>query len=949
MSPARWERVKEIFDEASDASAAERPGLIERLACGDPEIVQEVRALLDQASRAQEDFLASPLDPGPAVQTFRPGDLVAGRYRIDSFLAAGGMGEVYAAEDTLLRVRIALKTVHPAIVRDDNSRRRFRHEIQTARRVAHPNVCRVFDIGVHGPSLFLTMELLEGETLAAALRRDGRLTLEQALPVLRSLTEAIQAAHDVQVIHRDLKPSNIFLTHSSTGPRLVVTDFGLARDISEKPPDPSNNDSTMSLISGGVVGTPAYMAPELLHGERASIASDLYALGVVMYEMAVGRRPFESKTPFAEALKKVKDLAPPPSQFQADVDPHWERAILRCLAPDPAARFVSARDVYAAITAPTPEPPPAAPWAHQPKRIAAGAALTLVLGAGLWWWRQPSSPIAAPLARVGSEQAVRPLTSKPGIEQQPAFSPDGRRVAFAATGENGGNIDIYVTPIDSERLTRLTESPQRDDSPAFSPDGQSLAFIRRSSEVFTREGRRCMDGTVWVMTAEGKGEHQIPAGSRVQRVAWTPSGELIYSECEGDGLTQNSIYGLSLASGERRVLAKPAAGTRGYPHFAISPDGASLAMTRWLAEPSTEIVVRPLAGGAERMLFREPSLVTTVAWSPDGSGVIFTSRHDNRERLSRVPALRLSERPQPIPGIEPGADHPAVHASGRLAFDRVTQNVDVWQYDLRGPGAQPVIASTRRDSSAQISPDGRRLVFSSDRSGVSDLWLAGANGANLRQLTKNMPRSGAPAWSPDGKWIVFDSMAQGNKELWIVADDGSGLRALTTDEKVEEGRAAFSMDGQWVFHRSDRSGSRQLWKVPFVGGTPVQVTKNGAEEPRPSPDGKFVYYARDRRVPGVWKVPVDGGPETLVTDKPYFGYWDVTRTGIYHLDVLGKEAEHAILLYEFATGKTHRVGAVKKPTDRELPGFSVSRDGRFAYVLQIESMEGDIYLMDGFR
>ena len=957
MDPARWERVKEIFDEASETAGATRMALIQLRANGDTEVEQEVLALLTQSEQAGEGFLSSPIDPGPAANVFRPGDLVAGRYRIEKFLAAGGMGEVYAAEDSLLHTRIALKTVHSAIVRDEQARRRFRQEIQTARMVAHHHVCRVFDIGVHGHAppaaqcLFLTMELLEGETLAAYLKRGNRYTLEQAVPILRALTEGVQAAHDVQVIHRDLKPSNIFLTSASTGPRVVVTDFGLARDTSETPRRSSTHDSTASLMSGLVMGTPAYMAPELLQGGRASVASDIYALGVVMYEMAVGKRPFESDTPFAEALKKVKGLPPPPSRLDPAIDPRWERAILRCLNPDPAQRFPAVRDVYSALTGAVAAPLPAQ---RAPRHwwVAGTVAAALALGAGYWALspRKPASTVLTGVpASASAELLVRPLTSQRGVESYPAFSPDGQRLAFAGTGENSANVDIYVTPIDAERLVRLTSSPDLDVSPAFSADGQSLAFIRRPAGGTSREGRRCSDGTLWVMSADGRNERPIPAGTRVQHVTWSPAAELIYSECDGEGMTRNTIYGISLTTGVRRVIAASPEGTRGYPSFALSPDGASLAMTRWLASPSTELVVRPLEGGAERVLFRDPSLVSTLAWSPDGAEIIYSAQADGRERLSRLNAAGPSDRPHPIPGIEPGASNPAIHPSGRLAFSRSAQNVDVWRYDLASGGAAPVIASTRRDSSAQVSPDGRRLVFSSDRSGMSDLWVADTHGGNLLQITRNMPRSGAPAWSPDSKWIAFDSMAKGSKELWVVSADGSGLRQLTNEEKVEEGRTAFSTDGQWIFHRSDRSGTRQIWKVPVMGGAPIQVTKNGGEEPHSSLDGKFVYYARDRRAPGIWRVPVDGGPETLVASQPYFGYWDVTSTGIYYLDLSSQDGPHAIMLHDFATGQSRRVGLVKKPINRELPGFSISRDGHAAFVLQVESMEGDIYLVDGFR
>ena len=310
---------------------------------------------------------------------FSPNQLVASRYRVARFIGAGGMGEVYEAEDIELSERVALKTIRPDIAGDERAIDRFKREIHLARQVSHPNVCRIFDLGYHDVPgsppqsriTFLTMELLGGETLAERLERSGRMSTAEALPIIRQMAAALDAAHRAGIIHRDFKSPNVMLvpqvtpaprpvaseatnqagqTPPSGGElpgateelRAVVTDFGLARSTSLE-------ETTRSLTGGGVMGTPAYMAPEQVEGGEITPAVDIYALGVVMYEMLTGAQPFVADTPLAVAVKRLKEPPAPPRAQVQDLDPVWEAVILRCLERDPADRFVDVKDVVKAL------------------------------------------------------------------------------------------------------------------------------------------------------------------------------------------------------------------------------------------------------------------------------------------------------------------------------------------------------------------------------------------------------------------------------------------------------------------------------------------------------------------------------------------------------------------------------------------------------------------------
>ncbi|MEO8502846.1 MAG: tetratricopeptide repeat protein [Acidobacteriota bacterium] len=282
---------------------------------------------------------------------FFAGDLVAGRYKIKSFLARGGMGEVYEAEDLELNSEVALKTVDPRVAEDERAIERFKREIQLARRVTHPNACRIFDVGFHplphgSAIVFLTMELLRGETLAARLRREGPMPPATALPVLRQVAAGLGAAHKAGIIHRDFKSENVFLVPDpgeEAGLRAVVADFGIARGAVE---DAANAKLTMA---GGVIGTPAYMSPEQLSGDTMTSASDIYALGLVMYEVVTGRLPFQGDTAIATAVKRLTEPPPSPRTYVPDLDRRWEAVILHCLERRPEDRYSTALEAIAAL------------------------------------------------------------------------------------------------------------------------------------------------------------------------------------------------------------------------------------------------------------------------------------------------------------------------------------------------------------------------------------------------------------------------------------------------------------------------------------------------------------------------------------------------------------------------------------------------------------------------
>jgi len=425
-SAQQWERILELFQAAVKKSKVERPGFLEAVCAAEPEVCAEVKRRVSEYEKAEYEKPGSPV-------MFGGGEVLAGRFRVKRLLGVGGMGEVYEATDLVLRETVALKTVRFDVASDERMKARFAQEVYAARKIAHPNICRIHDLHYHEVAgsfpaiIFLTMELVKGETLAVRLRRAGSMNLRDARLIAEQLIAALMAAHRAGVIHRDFKSANVILTGSlDDGVRAVVTDFGLARSLHES----DRGDSLTE--SGKIVGTPAYMAPEQLLGGPITPAVDIYALGVVLYEMVTGTRP-------AKAL-------PSPRLLRPDLPIEWERAIIGCLEREPANRIPRALDVWTAITADVQAPAATADAPAAKTRIRAAAATVagaaILVGAltGAWFLGRHRPPAEAIHWYDDGTRALRDGLSftamnafERAVKLDPEFTLAHARLAEAAT------------------------------------------------------------------------------------------------------------------------------------------------------------------------------------------------------------------------------------------------------------------------------------------------------------------------------------------------------------------------------------------------------------------------------------------------------------------------------------------------------------------------------------
>jgi Tol biopolymer transport system component len=559
-------------------------------------------------------------------------------------------------------------------------------------------------------------------------------------------------------------------------------------------------------------------------------------------------------------------------------------------------------------------------------------------------------------SRRTEPMSVVPLTTLPGWELDPALSPDGSHLAFSWVDRGAFGGDIYVQLIGAGTPLRLTTDPADDCSPAWSPDGRHIAFFR-----YVAGGEQA----IFTVPALGGPERRLQATSGQPwsgPLDWSADGKLLAFPVKASpdrSLIGSSIFLLSVETLEKRRLTAPPEEHQADMAPAFSPDGRFVAFARFRGTTKPGVYVVPVTGGEPRRVSLgdvwtrgEPSGLT---WTADGNSIVVSWSPDpwpTSVSLWRVPVS--GGVPVLVPVGGDNAHQPSISRRGnRLAFKRAHFDTDTWEIGISGAppeGHSPrrVLSSSRSDDCPQISPDGSKIAFASDRSGTNEIWMCDRDGANALQLTRFGANSGTPRWSPDSRRIAFDSTERQN-DIFVLEVAGGLPRRLTLEASLET-VPSWSGDGRWIYFASDRAGGLQVWKAPADGGPAVQVTRRGGFAAFESPDGKLLYYSKYDAV-GIWTVPVDGGDERRVHDLPptgFWGYWDIGRRGLYFVNPTAKPRP-AIELFDLATRRVTRIAELETPPVQWTPALSVSRDERSILYTQEEQGGSDILLVEGFR
>ena len=710
-----------------------------------------------------------------------------GHYRIVGLLGRGGMGEVYAAEDTKLRRPVALKVLPPGVAADPARRARFEREARAIAALNHPSIVTIHSIEEVDGVQFLTMELVEGETLDRLIA-GGRLTLGQILATAIGIADAVSAAHERGIVHRDLKPANVMVAPDG---RVKVLDFGLAK-LKAVGGDGTNLASltTAQLTGEGrIVGTVAYMSPEQAEGKTVDHRSDTFSLGVILYEMATGERPFKGDTALSVLSAIIKDTPPSVTDLKPAVPREVAKIIGHCLVKDVERRYQSAKDLRNELEEikrdldsgelAKAEAPRVETKAGRTRRLAAVAIMVVVAAiAGGYFALRPGRQAPPPVSTSPEARFTR-LTSQPEMELFPSLSPDGKWMVYSAGP--AGDADIYLQSVGGENPINLTkDSPGADWSPVFSPDGEQIAF--RSE----RQG-----GGIFLMGRTGESVRRLTDVG--YNPAWSPDGREMAFATESVEVNPYSRWGLSslwvvsVASGEKRQLTR-ADGVQ--PSW--SPHRHRIAFWDTFGGSSStqrDIWTVAVAGGDPVRVTDDPAVDWNPVWSPDGRYLYFASDRGGSMNLWRVGIDEVSGKvvgqPQPVTTPSPFAGHMSFSADGsRMAFASVLRlsNVERTPFDATAGRVhgepQPVTSGSRYWWPPDLSPDGVWITMASAY-GVEDLFIVRSDGTGLRQLTNDPYLDRWPRWSPDGSQIAFYSNRSGYHEVWAINPDGSRLRQLS--------------------------------------------------------------------------------------------------------------------------------------------------------------------------
>ena len=881
-----------------------------------------------------------------------------GSYVVLAPIATGGMGVVYRSRDTKLDRDVALKVLPERVAANPVALAHFESEAKAVAALSHPGIVAIHDFGRIDGVTFTVSELLEGETLRSALVR-GALPLGRALEVASQVADALAEAHAHGFVHRDLKPENVFLTRDG---RAKLLDFGLAvrsdtapdRDGgSVVPTDPADAGSSR------VPGTAAYMSPEHARGLAVDAASDQFSLGIVLYEMLAGVRPFQGPSS-AEILSSVlRDEPPPLGDRVPGLPDHVRWIVERCLAKRPEERYAStldlARDLHACRTrlgeGPLAQRRPAkAGWTRSWAAASAGLAI-LVLAA-----------IAAHWASVGRESCgyrtllaghrFQRVTDRSMNALSPTLSPSGDRVAFVQR-ISPGDTDVFVQGVDGGRPVDITgDNPGEDGEPAFSPDGTLLAF--RSDRA---------GGGLFVVESLGGPARRVATFGHDP--AWLPDGRHLVFATAATGSpygrlgVESELWTVDLGTGQTALLVPKDA-----MQPAVSPHGRRVAF--WTVRPGTaqrDIASAPLGGDDTEDGFALATDDAACDWSPfwmdEGRYIGFASDRGGTMNLWRVRVDEDTGRPLappepvPVPARTAGPFRGA--RDGRsVVYQAGTSSVDLVKVFLDGAGLpsdrqETLVADVEGMGEPRLSPSGDLVAFSMLRAG-EDLWVVGTDGRGLRRVTAGRFHDRSPSFSADGGALYFHSDRSGTFGVWKVLLDGSGLATVASPAGIQSFRSLASPDGRFLALQGERTGT-VLLPTAFPQGAPLPA-------PLPAPEDGIRFQATSFSTDG--RLAAGHG---VARDETYRGtwLWDLKAKRYERLSLEGScpqlvlDGRRAYFLRQSTPFQPARIAlldvatrrwsvVLPKPGEAGVIAFAAAPDGSALYVVR-ERSRTDIWLM----
>jgi eukaryotic-like serine/threonine-protein kinase len=896
MKPERWQQVDQLFQAALERAPEDRPAFLNEACGADDSLRREIEALL--AADGQAGSLietpayaaVAPLIAGSDTQSLLGKSV--GHYQILSLVGKGGMGEVYAAKDTRLGRKVALKLLPAEFTTDAERVRRFEREARAASALNHPNILTIYDIGEDGGQHFIAAELVEGVTVRQQLE-GKRPTLAEALKIAIQIAAALEAAHGAGIVHRDIKPENVMVRPDGL---VKVLDFGLAKLA--PPPVPLNSSEAPALVrqsteAGVVLGTLRYMSPEQARGEKVDVRTDIFSLGVMLYELVAGRTPFDGMTASETIAAILRDEPPDLSGANAKAGGQFERIVRRCLEKKPERRFQSASDLGFALetvgshtgwssgaqsseVAGVVADPTGGKWHIGPGQagwLAAAVFLVVSVGLSIAYFRR-----AQPETHALRFTQFAPEKTNLGVF---SVSPDGQQLAFNATDSDRKTL-LYIRPMNSFTAQALpgTEGAYL---PFWSPDSRSLGFFSEGKlkRIELSGGApqtlcesKVAGGGSWNQAGEiilGAGNviHRVPATGGVPSAVTTldpaheeiahrlpqflPDGQHFLYSVGCRQASHNGIYVGSL-SGKAPTLVRNTqfSGTYTAGHLLFARDGALLGQAldasalKLSGEPFLVAAQVKATGMSENLSFTHFSVSEGEVLAYQ-SAVSQTSQMIWHDRTGK----RLGAVGEPADYSNPSLSPD----DKRLAVDirsPETKKRDLWLFDLARGLKSRFTFDPADDLDSVWSKDGSRIFFSSDRKGQRDIFQKRVDATEEEELIYRSPgMKNVNDLSPDGRLVIYNVNIVGVPHgLWLLQLEGERVAKPLLKTQFGEDHAAISPDGRWMAYRSNESGRFEIYVATFpqlIGRW--QVSVSGGTEPRWRRGGKELFFvAGDRKL-----------------------------------------------------------------------------------------------------
>jgi serine/threonine protein kinase/Tol biopolymer transport system component len=955
MRPEQWKKLDALFHEALELEKEARAAHVAKV-CGDDEQLRKEAERLIAAHDREGSFIDSPIFAEPEGLTDdysyeSPVGRRIGPYRVISELGRGGMGEVYRALDTRLGREVAIKLLPVAFSADKDRLRRFEQEARAAGMLNHPNVLTIYDIGAHDNAPYIVSELLTGETLRERLR-EGAAPLRRAVDYAMQIARGLQAAHEKGIVHRDLKPENLFVTRDG---RVKILDFGLAKLKSSPAGPPSEIETkastkTLSTVPGAVMGTVGYMAPEQVRAEEVDHRADIFAFGVILYELLYGRRAFQGKSAVEVMNAILKEEPPEISELESEVPSALVRLVRHCLEKSREERFQSMVDVAFYLDAlpvaadlkiaAAQSARPRSRWRHW---MAVAIVGIILIAAGAIWRIQRSDELwENPLANAHIER----VTDFPGTETDANISSDGKFIVFLS--DRDGAFDAMVNQVGSGASVNLTKGRFPE---LAHEEVRTVGFSDDASHVWLRVSQKDSTGkdthNIWLTPTLGGPAR--PFLEKAVHAAWSPDGRrIVYHEfTPGD---PTFVVDRDGGDPKQIFIEKPGAHCH---HHVWSPDGRYIYFVRGFPPNEMDVWrIRPDGSEPERLTHHNskvgyPALIDNrtliySATAEDGSGFWLYAMDVERKVPHRVTF---------------GVDQ-YVSVSAAVGSDgRATRLVATVANPIGELWTIPISSQLAHESDAQRFPlpvtraiaprfGPQYVVFLSSKGGAQSLWKSRGDETVELWRSSDGGVEAPAAVSPDGRRICFSIRRQGRNGLYVMNADGTNAHPLATSLDVRD-PPSWSPDGKFIAVAADEGDGSRLFKAPVDGGAPVRLVDELSRLPVWSPDGRLILYAAPS--PGATNAVKAVTPEKQPHPLPEL--WILRGGDRYRflpggrqvVALLGDYLRQNFWIVDLDTGQRRQLTNLKP--GYSIKSFDVSPDGRQILFDRVRQ-NSDIVLID---